>query len=192
MLTRALVVFLGASILLQPATALAAELPTKERPVIVAITLGIRMFHRDLELDDDFSFGGRVGMGLGKRWALLLDFVASHPHRETTAVAAYVDALRLLARTNLLTGRFRPYVVGGLGGVLFLFNDTPSTAGGSVTAGVGADYRIAPQTSAFLEGSMDLYSQQEITYQRDGRVVFTGPFEARTLGTISAGIGVEF
>jgi hypothetical protein len=150
------------------------------------------MFHRDLELDDDYSFGGRVGMGLGKRWALLLDFVASHPHRETTGVAAYVDALRLLARTNLLTGRFRPYVQGGLGGVLFMFNDTPSTAGGSVTAGLGADYRIAPQTSAFLEGSVDLYSQQEITYQRDGRAVFTGPDQARTLGTISAGIGVEF
>jgi len=159
---------------------------------MIATTLGVRMFHRDLELDDDFAFGGRVGMGLNKRWALLLDFVACHPHRQPTAVAAYVDALRILARANLRTGRFRPYAVGGIGGVVFMFNDTPSTAGGTLTTGLGVDYRIAPQTSVHLEGSIDFYSQQEITYERNGSVVFAGPTHARTLGTISAGIGVEF
>jgi hypothetical protein len=166
--------------------------PGKERPIIIATSVGIRMFHPDLELDDDFSFGGRVGVGLGRRWAVLLDFVACHPHRESTAIASYVDALRLLARANLITGRFRPYVVGGIGGVLFMFNDTPSTAGGALTAGLGADYRIAPQTSVFLEGSMDLYSHQEFTYDRDGSVAFVGPNRGKRLGTISGGIGVEF
>lgn len=175
-----------------PASGRAVETATKERPIIIATTVGIRLFHRDLELEDDFSFGGRVGMGLGKRWALLLDFVASHPHREVTSKAAYVDALRILARANLLTGRFRPYVVGGIGGVLFMFNDTPTTAGGAITTGLGADYRVAPQTSVFLEGSIDLYSQQEIMYSRDGSISFAGPDQARSLGTISAGLGVEF
>jgi hypothetical protein len=175
-----------------PTTARAAETPSKKRPIIVATTLGIRVFHQELELDDDFAFGGRVGMGLSERWALLIDFVASHPHREATATASYVDALRLLVRANLQTGRFRPYVLGGPGGVLFMFNDTPSTAGGAATVGLGADYRVAPQTYVFVEGSMDLYSQQGITYLPDGSAFFAGPARARTLGTIAAGIGVEF
>src|SRR6185437_7040268 len=171
-----------------PASARAAEPPTKQRPIIIATTLGIRMFHKDLQLDDDFSFGGRVGMGLSKRWALLLDFVACHPHREPTAIAAYVDALRLLARANLLTGRFRPYVVGGIGGVLFMFNDTPSTAGGAITAGLGSDFRIAPQTTVFVEGSIDIHAQQDFTFEQGGSVQYFGPDRARTLGTISAGL----
>jgi hypothetical protein len=178
--------------ILLPANAPAAESLVKQRPVIIATTLGIRMFHKDLQLDDDFCFGGRVGMGLGKRWALLLDFVASHPHREPTAIASYVDALRLLVRANVLTGRFRPYVVGGIGGVLFMFNDTPSTAGGAITAGMGSDFRIAPQTTVFVEGSVDIHAQQDFTYQQDGSVAYFGPDRARTLGTLSAGLGVEF
>ena len=73
-----------------------------------------------------------------------------------------------------------------------MFNDTPSTAGGALTGGLGADYRIAPQTSVFLEGSIDLHAQQEITYKLDGSVAFAGSTRARTLGTLSAGIEVEF
>ncbi len=175
-----------------PEAVQAAESPTEQRPIIIATTLGIRMFHKDPQLDDDFSFGGRVGMGLNKRWALILDFVASHTHRQPTAVATYVDALRVLARANVLTGRFRPYVVGGIGGVLFMFNDTPSTAGGAITAGLGSDLRIAPQTSVFVEGSIDLHAQQDFTYDSDGSVTFFGPDRARTLGTISSGLEVEF
>ena len=175
-----------------PASGWAVETNTKERPIIIATTLGMRLFHPDLELKDDFSFGGRVGMGMNKRWALILDFVACHTHRQSTAIATYVDALRVLARANVLTGRFRPYVVGGIGGVLFMFNDTPSTAGGAITAGLGSDLRIAPQTSVFVEGSIDLHAQQDFTYDSDGSVTFFGPDRARTLGTISTGLEVEF
>jgi hypothetical protein len=165
---------------------------TSPRPVLVAITIGVRMFHQELQLGDDFSFGGRVGVGLGDRWALMMDFVACHPSRESTAVAAYVDALRMLARFHLHTGTFRPYVVGGIGGVLFMFQDSPTSAGGAFTFGVGADYRVAPQTRLFLEATTDLYSQQQFTYQPDGSVTYHGGYETKTLGTISAGIGVEF
>lgn len=188
---RAVLVFMAASILL-PSVARAEDGPTNRRPFILATAVGVRTFPTDLELNDDFCFGGRVGVGLSQRWALLLDFVASHPHREVTSVAAYVDALRFLARANLRTGTFRPYIVGGIGGVLFMFNDTPSTAGGTLTAGLGADYRVAPQTSVFLEGSVDFYAQEEVTYDRFGSVSFVGRNRSKTLGTVSTGIEVEF
>jgi hypothetical protein len=173
-----------------PARAAGSDPPA--RPVIVGITIGARFFNDDLELGNDFAFGGRVGIGLGPRWALLTDFVACHPSRDVTSIAAYVDALRLLARYNLKTGTFRPYVVGGIGGVLFIFNDTPTTAGGALTAGLGADYRLAPQTSLFVEATRDLYSEQDITYDIEGKPVYSGAEHTKSLGTICTGISVEF
>ena len=189
---RAFLVLVAASILLQPMPARAKDESARERSFIVATAVGVRMFAPDLQLNDDFCFGGKVGLGLGQRWALLLDFIASHPHREVTSVAEYVDALRFLVRANLRTGTFRPYVVGGIGGVLFMFNDTPSTAGGTLTAGLGADYRVAPQTSVFLEGSVDFYDQQQITYDDFGKVALAGHSRAKTLGTVSTGLEVHF
>jgi hypothetical protein len=176
----------------RPAGAGALETTRRERPVIIGITIGARLFTEELELGNDFAFGGRVGLGFGRRWSMSLDFVAAHTYRESTGRAAYVDALRVLGRANLLTGRFRPYVLAGPGGLLFLFNDTPATAGGAATLGLGADYRLAPQTFGFIESSIDLYSQQDITYDLDGSAAFSGPNRARTLGAIIAGIGVEF
>lgn len=173
-----------------PARAAGGDPPA--RPVIVGITIGARFFNDDLELGNDFAFGGRVGIGLGPKWALLTDFIACHPSRDVTSIAAYVDALRLLARYNLRTGTFRPYVVGGIGGVLFIFNDTPTTAGGALTAGLGADYRLAPQTSLFVEATRDLYSEQDITYDVEGNPVYSGKEHTKSLGTICTGISVEF
>lgn len=170
--------------------ALADEAP--KRPVIVGITIGARFFNDDLELGNDFAFGGRVGIGLGPRWALLTDFVACHPSREATSVAAYVDALRVLGRYSLKTGTFRPYVTAGIGGVLFIFNDTPTTSGGALTAGLGADYRVAPQTRLYVEATRDFYSEQDLTYDVQGNPVYSGPETTKALGTIATGISVEF
>jgi hypothetical protein len=175
---------------LAPTHALAGEPP--ERPVIVGITIGARFFNDDLELGNDFAFGGRVGMGLGPRWALITDFIACHPSRDVTAVAAYVDALRLMGRYNFKTGTFRPYAVAGIGGVLFIFNDTPTTSGGALTAGLGADYRVAPQTRLFVEATRDFYSEQNITYDIEGNPAYTGDEKIKALGTICTGISVEF
>lgn len=162
------------------------------RSIIIGTTIGARFFPEELQLGNDFAFGGRVGLGLNRRWAILLDFVAAHTYRESNGDAAYVDALRILGRANLLTGRFRPYVLAGGGGLLFLFQDTPTTAGAAATFGLGADYRLAPQTFVFVESSLDLYSQENIEYDFYGDVVFWGEERARTLGALSAGIGVEF
>jgi hypothetical protein len=175
-----------------PAKAGAVEAPLKERPVMIGITIGGRFYPEELDLGNDFAFGGRVGVGLNRRWSLVLDFVASHTYRQRTSKVAYVDALRVLGRANLLTGRFRPYVQAGVGGLLFLFTDTPTTAGGAVTFGVGADFRLAPQTFVFVESTADLYSQDDITYDYDGSVAFSGPDRVRKLGTMCVGIGVEF
>jgi opacity protein-like surface antigen len=176
--------------MLVPGSAGADEPP--KRPVIVGITIGARFFNDDLELGNDFAFGGRVGMGLSPRWALITDFIACHPSRDKTAIAAYVDALRFMARYNFKTGTFRPYAIGGIGGVLFIFNDTPTTSGGALTAGLGADYRVAPQTRLFVEATRDLYSEQDITYDIEGNPVYTGDEHTKALGTICTGISVEF
>lgn len=176
----------------RPTDAGATEPPRHKRPVIVGVTIGLRYFTEELKLGNDFAFGGRVGFGLNERWALLLDFVAAHTYRESTNRAAYVDALRVLGRANLLTGRFRPYVQAGGGGLLFIFTDAPNTAGAAATLGAGADYRLAPQTFVFVESSVDLYSQRDLTYRFDGSVAYSGQDRARTLGAVAAGIGVEF
>jgi hypothetical protein len=140
--------------------------------VTIGVTIGLRYFAEELELSDAFAFGGRVGLGLDERWGLLLDFVAAHTYRKSTNRVAYVDALRVLGRANILTGRFRPYVQAGGGGLLFLFNDALTTAGAAATYGVGADYRLAPQALVLVESSLDLYSQSDITYEFDGIVAF--------------------
>jgi hypothetical protein len=122
----------------------------------------------------------------------MTDFVACHPSRETSGVITYVDALRFLGRYNLMTGSIRPYVVAGVGGILFIFNDAPTTAGGALTVGVGTDLKVASRTRLFVEASRDIYSVQDITYDLAGQPLYTGDEHARALGTISVGIGVEF
>ena len=164
----------------------------QDRPVLVGLTLGARTFNEELELEDQFSFGGRVGLGLGSRWALLVDFVACHTARKSTAAIVYVDALRVLGRMNFTTGKLRPYALLGPGGVLFLFSDAATTAGATLTIGAGADYRVASRTRAFLELSSDLYSQEEATYDIEGDIISVEPEHAEWLGTLSAGIAVEF
>lgn len=175
---------------LHPGRALSDEPP--KRPVIVGVTIGARFFNDDLELGNDFAFGGRVGIGLSPRWALITDFIACHPSRDVTAIAAYVDALRLMGRYNFKTGTFRPYAIAGIGGVLFIFNDTPTTSGGALTGGFGADYRVAPQTRLYVEATRDLYSEQNITYDIEGNPTYTGDQKIKSLGTICTGISVEF
>lgn len=189
----ALVLLLGA--LACWSTAQAADAGSERPPsrsVLLGITFGARFFNDELQLGNDFSFGGRVGIGLSPRWALITDFVACHPSRETSGVITYVDALRFLGRYNVMTGSIRPYVVAGVGGILFIFNDAPTTAGGALTVGLGTDLKVASRTRLFVEASRDIYSVQDITYDLAGQPLYTGDEHTSALGTISGGIGVEF
>jgi len=193
-MSRAGVVLLILGALAVGSTARAADgaSAAPARSVLLGITFGARFFNEELQLGNEFSFGGRVGIGLGSRWALLTDFVACHPSRETSGVITYVDALRFLGRYNLMTGSVRPYLVAGIGGVLFIFNDAPTTAGGAVTVGLGTDLKVASRTRLFVEATRDLYSAQDVTYDLAGQPLYTGDDHTRSLGTISGGIGVEF
>ena len=174
-----------------PASVRAANAGTKPHHAMLGLAIGIRTFDDNSGLGDDFSFGGRGGLNLGPRIGIIADFVASHPSRDAAAPAVHVDALRMLVRYNIVTGTLRPYVVGGAGGVFFLFHDAPTRSMPAWTGGLGVDYQIAPQTRAFFELSGDLYSEQDVSNDLDGTPVFTGEERTRSLSTLSLGISVE-
>ena len=162
------------------------------RPVTFAATGGVRLFNNDLDLKNDASFGARLGIQVSDRWGVILDFVASHPIRRSTGQEAPIDALRALARANILTGRIRPYAIAGVGGILFFFSDAGDAAEGSMTFGAGVDFRIARRLFTYLEGSTDIYRADGVVYTPTGVVYQTQPRKTETLGTISIGIGAEF
>lgn len=164
----------------------------QQRPVTFAGTGGVRLFNEDLDLTTDASFGARLGIQVSDRWGVILDFVASHPIRRSTGQEAPIDALRALARANILTGKVRPYAIAGVGGILFFFSDAGDAAEGSMTFGGGVDFRIARRMFAYVEGSTDVYRAEGVVYAPTGIVYQTQPRKTETLGTISIGIGAEF
>lgn len=192
MLPRRTVQVLACAFLLGCLPIQAESAQEQQRPFMAAALIGVRLMDEDLGFKNDISLGARIGLGMSPRWSVLLDFVASHPIREVTGSSAAVDALRALARANILTGMFRPYVVAGIGGILFDFGDAPSMARGALTLGVGADFRIARKAFVFLEGSADGYQSAEVIYTPTGRPYLQKPRETHILGTVSLGIGAEF
>lgn len=159
---------------------------------MAAIAGGVRVFDHNLGLEEDLSIGGRLGLGLSRRWSVLFDFVASHPTRTATGSITAVDALRVLARGNVLEGAIRPYALAGIGGILFDFGDAPSSARGAITFGAGVDVRIARSAFAFVEGSADGYQAETVIYDITGRPYRAAPRETQILGTLSLGIRAEF
>lgn len=172
-------------------TSVRADARTKPHSAMLGLTIGIRTFDDNTGLGDDFSFGGRGGLNLGPRIAIIADFVASHPSRDSATPAVYVDAFRMLVRYNIVTGTLRPYVLAGGGGVFFLFHDAPTRSMPAWTGGLGADYQIAPKTRAFVELSGDRYSEQDVSYDLEGTPVFTGDEQTRSLSTLSVGFSVD-
>ena len=159
---------------------------------MVAMTGGVRLFDEDLGLKEDLAIGGRIGLGMSRRWSVLLDFVASHPIGTVTQQMTAVDALRALARCNILSGRVRPYALAGIGGILFDFGDAPSSAKGAITLGGGFDVRIARKAFAFIEGSADGFQSDTVRYDAVGLPYRVLPQQTWILGTVSLGIGAEF
>jgi hypothetical protein len=180
-------VALGIAGALAPAPALAAERTFTAGPMV-----GVRLFEDALDLQSELSFGARIGMGFSERWGVVFDFVAAHPLRESTGGEVVIDALRALAKANILTGKARPYLVAGLGGGMFLFPDAPNSAHGTMTAGAGFEYHAADRVLIMAEGSMDYFRAQPVIYYPNGAVVTLGPRETFTMGTISLGLAVEF
>ena len=177
--------------LLLPCSVRAEGASVKARSGMVGLAIGIRGFDESSSLGDDFSFGGRGGLNLGSHISIIADFLASHPSRAAVTPAVHVEALRMLVRYGIHAGDLRPYVLAGAGGVFFLYHDGPTRSMPAWTGGVGADYRIAPSTRAFLELSGDLYSEQDVSYDSEGMPVFTGEERTRSQSALSFGLSVD-
>ena len=162
------------------------------RPIFIAPTVGVRDFGSDQDLDSDVSFGLRFGVDATPHLGLLMDWVYTSPSRESTGTPADVTALRGLVRYVILTGSLRPYLLAGVGGVLFDFGDSYDTASIALTLGGGADYRIGSRFSLFAEASVDGYRARTVTYSSTGEEIDPSERETETVLNGTAGIAVEF
>jgi opacity protein-like surface antigen len=170
----------------------AAARAESARPFSVGLHAGVRLFEEDLDLEDDVAFGLRAGLGACERFTVLLDFVQSSPARITTGAQASVSALRGLTQTRLLLGTVQPYLLAGLGGVLFNFDDTSDTAVGAVTFGGGIEMRLGTRASLYGEGSADLYRARSVSYSPEGEVLSSTERDTQTAWTVLTGFQVEF
>lgn len=182
------VAFLAGIPLLAPAPARAST----DRPLLAAVTAGVRSFDVEVGLESEAAFGARFGMGVSERFTVWIDALTSRPTRTTSTETANVTALRALAQAHLLTGNVRPYVVVGGGGLIFNFEDAFDTAGGIATLGGGVDWRFARRALLFAEGTADLYRTRMVTYSLTGQEVSSSPRETQTATAVSAGVAVEF
>ena len=162
------------------------------RPFSVGLHGGVRVFEEDLDLEDEVAYGLRVGMGASERFSFLIDFMQSSPARTTTGAQASVSALRGLTQARVLTGTVRPYLLAGLGGVLFDFDDTSDTAVGAVTAGGGVEMRLGSRASLYTEVSADVYRARSVTYSPEGEVTYSTDRNTQAAWSGLVGFQVEF
>lgn len=133
-----------------------------------------------------------MGLGVTERLTLALDYVFSAPTRENSNLLANVNALRGLARFDFLTGKTRPYLIAGVGGVLFNFTDARDYSTGTLTVGYGISKRLDPHHVISVEATADVYRNQVENFDVTGRRVSYGPRSYQGMGTISAAIGYQF
>jgi opacity protein-like surface antigen len=174
--------------LLAPGSVLALS----DREFTVAPTAGAAWFDEKLDFEYEASFGFRFGMEADRRFSVLMDFAQVDPARKTTGKSARVSSLRALGQCRLLTGSFRPYLMGGFGGVLFNFDDANDTAGGTASAGAGVEYAAWKRTKIFAEYSAAFYRMRSVTYSSTGSVLSTGERTTDALQSVSAGVSVGF
>jgi len=163
-----------------------------ERTLIVAPVIGLRSFEDKLDLGDEAAIGARLGIGTSERVAVLVDYVHTAPARKSTGQLAYITGLRTLAQVRVLTGEVRPYVLAGVGGVLFNFSDANDTAGGAVTLGAGVEVKPWRRAALFAEGSLDFYRSREVLYSTTGDILSSGPRSTDQIATLEAGVALEF
>jgi len=163
-----------------------------ERSLVVAPIIGLRAFESKLDLGDEAAIGARFGIATSDRVSVLVDYVHTAPARKTTGQLAYITGLRTLAQVRILTGRIRPYVIAGAGGVLFNFSDANDTAGGTVTIGGGVELKPWRRAALFAEGSLDFYRSREVIYSATGDEISVGPRSTDQISTVEAGVALEF
>jgi hypothetical protein len=162
------------------------------RPFHVGLTGGARTFEKHLDLQPDIALGLRVGLGLERRVSVLFDCAHTTPGRKTTGRLAHITALRGLVQYRILTSEVRPYLLAGVGGILFNFDDTYDTATGALTGGGGIEVRLAQQVQVFGEASADFYRYRTVSYSATGALVSSSERSTDTAATYLAGITVSF
>jgi hypothetical protein len=156
------------------------------------LTAGVRSFEQKLDLGSEVAVGLRAGAGVNDRVTFLLEYVHTAPARKTTGATAHVSAVRGLAQVRLLRSAVRPYLLAGVGGILFNFEDAVDTAAGTVTFGGGIEFEAWKHVSLFAEGYADIYRARSVTYTSTGEVLTSTERSTDTVGAGMAGIAVEF
>ena len=186
-IVRALILILALFLLAaSPATA------QSDRPISVAPTIGYRNFDSELDLNGEITAGLRFGVDASPKFGILMDYVYTSPSRESSGGSANVHAMRALAKYRLLTSSVRPYLLAGVGGLLFDFEDTFDTASFTLSLGGGAEYRLGSRASLFAEASADGYRARTVTYSSTGEELESTERETQAVMTATAGIAVEF
>lgn len=162
------------------------------RPFQVGGAVAIRSFESRLDLNDELAAGFRVGLGLSGRASVLIDAVHTTPTRKTTGRLAHVTDLRSLVQYRFLNGSLRPYLVGGVGGILFDFDDTYDTATGALTGGAGVEWRASSQFTVFGEASLDLYRNRTVTFDSLGNEISSTNRTTDQARTYSLGLLATF
>ena len=182
---------LAAPVLLFPSASWGAN-SESGRLVTLLVTGGARIFNSQVDLGTDASLGLRLGLGVSRRAAIDFDYVVSGTTREVTGSGATVHAMRALVRYDFLTGGTRPYLVAGVGGLLFDFTDSQDYATGALTLGYGVSRRLGSRAILTLEGTGDLYRNRAAKFSSTGEELSAGPRNTQGLGTVSLGVGMEF
>jgi hypothetical protein len=164
---------------------------TEWHPVISAVGAW-RVFNDQIDLRSEWAYGARMGLESSSRFSLVIDYVECQTWRRGSGRSAEVMALRALGRVDALRGRVRPYLIGGLGGLLLQFRDAPNTAVGSMILGVGGEKRFAERWRLFGEASVDHYYYESVFYTSTGGAIPTGQKGANVIWTGSIGIGASF
>ncbi len=178
-----------ATALLFAAPATPARAFASDRPLTLQVGGGLRTFNSQLGLRENASMGLRMGLGVTDRLSFALDYVFSAPPRENTDIIAGVSALRGLARFDILSGNTRPYVIAGVGGVLFNFGDARDYSTGTLTVGYGLSRRLGSHNVISIEASADVYRARTEEFTLTGSLLSSGPRSYQGLGTITAAVG---
>lgn len=159
---------------------------------VAAITGGFRFFEEDLDLQTHFAYGARVGLSDGSRATLYLDYLECRTWRKGTAADADILAMRALLRVDALRGSVRPYVIGGLGGMMLQFDDAPNAGVGAFTFGAGLEGRLGRTWSLFAEGTFDSYTDRRVQYSSGGIAIGRGLPGTFTIPVITGGLSARF
>jgi hypothetical protein len=161
------------------------------RPALYAVGAW-RFFNDEVALQSEWGYGARFGLTSDTPFSFHIDYVECKTWRKNTMASSDVMALRALMRVDVIQKTWRPYVIGGLGGLLLQFADAPNAGVGTMTLGLGVERPFAERWRAFAEASVDHYYYQPVFYDATGRPFATGQRTANVIGTTSIGFGIAF